>query len=283
MGGNYSIGLQVRITQFGWLLLPALLALAGCGRTSGNPAKPGEAGQPASRFNASKAAPHVNGLGMKFVPVPRTRVLFCIWETRNQDYLAWASALGIASPAIPSLQQKPAHPAANVSWEEAVAFCQWLTEKERKAGSLGPQDRYRLPTDKEWDAAVGPDRFPWGNKWPKQADRKSLPGHKPGDNDDNLAVVGSHAPNEHGLHDLGSNVFEWCLDWYRADMNNSEIRTMDKRLTEDGNGRKFKVLRGASWIFWDPVNLLSSYRYPSLPDTHGALYGFRCVLEPGGK
>ena len=229
---------------------------------------------------ASREKPFENGLGMKFVPVANTRVFFSIWETRNQDYAAWVKDLALPGDALSRLQQKPTYPVANVSWDEAAAFCRWLTDKDRRAGLIGSTDRYRLPTDKEWDAAVGPDRYPWGKKWPTLAERAKLPGYKPVDGD-NLAPVGSFAPNPFGIFDLGGNVLEWCHDWYRKDMNPTEVLRADERLDDDGGGKKYKVLRGASWVFFDPVNLLSAYRYANKPEARGGLYGFRCVLEPG--
>ena len=234
-----------------------------------------------SKFPATKEKPYENTLGMKFVPVPGTKVLFCIWETRVQDFMPFVEAttgptdwekLGWAS--------RKTHPASNVSWEEAAAYCVWLTEKERKEGRLGAKDIYRLPMDKEWDAAIGTDLYPWGNKWPKLSEWKDLPGYLP--DKENTAPVGSFKPNQHGLHDLGGNVFEWMDDWYRAEMNSNNIKQEDKRLREDGGGRKYKVLRGASWIFFDSGSLQCAYHFINFPNVRSGLYGFRCVLAPDG-
>ncbi len=222
----------------------------------------------------------VNSLGMKFVALPGTTSLMSIWETRVQDFQAYLKANGIRENPIPR-GLSPLHPAANLSWYESVAFCRWLTRAERALKRIGPEDRYRLPSDKEWTIAIGATKYPWGDKWPPPEPSPSTPGYKPVDGA-NTAPVGSCAPNALGIYDLAGNVFEWCQDWYDRQMNSTEIRLEYKKLEDDGGGIHFKILRGASWIFRDPMNLQSGYRYPAEPTMRGGLYGFRCVLEREG-
>jgi hypothetical protein len=96
----------------------------------------------------------VNSLGMKFVSVKGTGVLFCIHETRRQDYATYAAENPSSDAAwknqksdgIP-VGDKNDTPVVSVNLEDAQKFCSWLTQKEGK--------RYRLPTDKEWSLAVG--------------------------------------------------------------------------------------------------------------------------------
>ncbi len=274
------IPIQIHLTRLALLVL--LLFCAGCGRQESKGAGAGTGSASSGRFVATKEKPFENSLGMRFVPVPGTGVLMSIWETRGRDYLAFVSARGRPADSRNGWKEHELYPVTSVTWEESVAFCQWLTETERVAGRVGAKDRYRLPTDKEWDAAVGAGRYPWGEKWPTSKEWPTLPGYKP-DAGDNTAPVGSFAANGLGLHDLGGNAFEWVADWYRSGMNPPEMRTAHKRLVEDGGGRKFRVLRGASWVLWDPVTQLTAYRFASAPETRGRLYGFRCVLEAGGK
>src|SRR4051794_41814851 len=102
------------------MILAVLLALAPVWRTFG-------ADVPSSVFT--------NSLGMPFAKVPGTKVWFCIWHTRVQDFSQWLKVTGKTAEA-PGYQQGPTHPAVNVTWDEAKAFCEWLTNKERKAGSI---------------------------------------------------------------------------------------------------------------------------------------------------
>ena len=69
-----------------------------------------------------------------------------------------------------------AHPAVNVSWDDAQAYCAWLTEKERREGKLGSEQEYRLPTDAEWSVAVGLNE---GGGTPQAKDAKVRVGFNP--------------------------------------------------------------------------------------------------------
>jgi hypothetical protein len=230
--------------------------------------------------------PHENTLGMKFVPVPGTNVLFSIWETRVQDFEAFVretshdATQGMYSDRgdgwklqgdtwrSPGFPQGPTHPVVGVNQADAKAFCEWLTKRERAAGRLGPDQSYRLPTDAEWDAAVGPTEFPWGNQWPpprgagNYADEAAKRGRYKSwaiisgydDGYDATAPVGSFTANAHGLYDLGGNVWEYVDD-------------------------RAHGLRGASFNYSDRGNLASAYR-STLVNRYDII-GFRVVCVVG--
>ena len=217
-----------------------------------------------------------NSLGMVFAPVGQ--VGFCIWETRVQDYATYAGA----NPGVDGSWRSDAggaHPVVNVSWDDAQAFCRWLTEKERGEGKIPANAAYRLPTDAEWSQAVGiggregagsPKEkdgklagvFPWGAEWPPP---KGAGNYAPPLNVDAFATtapVASFAANQFGLHDLDGNVWEWCEDLY------------DDKL-------KYRVLRGGSWGDDFAGHLLSSFRLSRTPDARYDYGGCRCVLAAG--
>jgi len=227
---------------------------------------------------ASGAKPVVNSLGMKLVPVTGAKVLFSIWETRVRDYQVFAEETHRAWTR-PDFAQTPDHPAVNVSWEDADAFCRWLTARERKAGQVTEKQRYRLPTDSEWSVAVGlsPEQgrtpearlqasvvWPWGSTWPPRDGYGNYAPELETDRFTNTAPVGSFKCNSLGLYDLGGNVWEWCDDWYN-----------EARVT--------KALRGGSFHDSQPKDLLAAYRFSATVHLNNDDIGFRIVREDVGS
>jgi hypothetical protein len=247
---------------------------------------------------ASKERPLVNELGMKFVPVPisggptdKKRVLFSIWETRVQDYEVFIAETKTEWPK-PTFPQGPLHPAGNVAWRDTQAFCDWLTQRERQAGRLRANERYRLPTDHEWscavvskqreDAKLTPltksgkirESYPWGPAWPPPRGAGNYCGeectggpttpylkdHR--DDFPTTAPVGSFLASKLGLYDLGGNVWEWCDDLIAPD-----------RIGE-------RVTRGASYLTFERGPMWWSARFQRREIWRDPAVGFRVVLAP---
>ncbi|MEI6036240.1 MAG: SUMF1/EgtB/PvdO family nonheme iron enzyme [Verrucomicrobiae bacterium] len=261
---------------------------------------------------ATKDAPFENSLGMRFVPLPGRDALMSVWDTRVKDFRAYAEASGYrqqggisilklpttkdgkgytltfeldaeASWEKPGFPQTAAHAVVGVSWEEAKAFCGWLTAKERGEGKIGKGQEYRLPTDEEWSEAVGGARYPWGNEWPPPVGAGNYEPSLKVDTYANTSPVGQLSANRLGLYDMGGNVCQWCEDWYRASMNESAVLEKIPALKADGGGQKYRVLRGGSWCDFSPERLLSSFRYFGSPVFRGSFFGFRCVLVGGSS
>jgi formylglycine-generating enzyme required for sulfatase activity len=181
-------------------------------------------------------------------------------------------------------------------WDDANAFCEWLTMTESDGGKLPKGNKYRLPTDEEWSRAVGlateagatpKERhrkntvdFPWGTGFPPKAkvgnyadsafhekfakEMKWTEGYT--DGYAAAAPVGSFAPNKYGIYDLGGNVWEWCEDLWEP----------------GGTGHLF---RGASWENSDRLSLLSSHRVQAGGGVHiyRSSVGFRCVMGASAR
>ena len=218
-----------------------------------------------------------NSILMRFVPVAGTKVLFCVHETRVQDYMRFVQTTQREWTKSP-FPQEPTHPAVNVTWEDAVAFCRWLTAKERASGFLGQQDEYSLPTDNDWSAAAGlpaePGNLPaernlklrnvyaWGTNWPPTLASANLGQSLEMDDFEFTSPVGSFPPNQFGLQDISGNVAEWCLDW------------MD-------NFRTAHVARGGSFKDSSSSSLQLSYRGSKPPARRFADVGFRLTVIVG--
>jgi formylglycine-generating enzyme required for sulfatase activity len=232
--------------------------------------------------------PYTNSLGMKFVPVGDIR--FSVWETRVQDYEAFCRATDRHYDP-PDFQQTPTDPVVKVNWFDANAFCRWLTDKEHDENLLDDRQVYRLPTDREWSAAVGlpheagatpeardgkiHNEYPWGKQWPpprgagNYADQ-SAKGRgisvirNYSDGFPQTAPAGSFKPNALGLYDLGGNVWEWCAESYKGSTSST--------------GRDWGVLRGGGWATSNRLEAQSSYRNVVDRNERDVIYGFRCVL-----
>ena len=107
-----------------------------------------------------------NSLGLEFVPVPGTPVLFCKWNTRIKDFELFAKETAypdfeIGMAGMGKGPWRHPHPGIGPTcpmtacWLDFKAFCKWLTEKERKGGLIGMNQEYRLPFDWEWSVAAG--------------------------------------------------------------------------------------------------------------------------------
>ena len=236
--------------------------------------------------SASKETPFENSLGMKFVPAGTQGVLFGIWDVRVKDYEAFVSETGRKHDQ-PSFDQGPDHPVVNVDWFEAKAFCQWLTEKDRKAGKIKSGVYYRLPEVKEWDVAVGDTKYPWGNVWPPPKGVGNYDEVYRVDEFKETSPVGSFTTNRYGLFDMGGNVFQWMEDVRREDL---KLMSRLKTFVEERDFKVFqrfewRVVRGAPWIIFDHKILLSYYRGDTSPEICSEFSGFRCVLvgEPAPR
>jgi L-fuconolactonase len=185
----------------------------------------------------------------------------------------------------PGFEQTDDHPVVNVSWDDAKAFCKWLSEKEKNT--------YRLPTEAEWEftCRAGTTTAYWFGNDPEglatagnvadAAARAKFPawtlGTKAKDGHAYTAPVGQFKANLFGLFDMHGNVWEWCEDWYEPKGYTTD-KLKDPTGPPTGSAR---VQRGGGWSS-APHRARSASRVGRDPETYrGAYLGFRVLLTVG--
>lgn len=188
-------------------------------------------------------------------------------------------------------QSEDNHPVLHVSWHDAVAYCQWLTEKTGKV--------FRLPTEAEWEYAcraetttpfhsgekleTGQANYKVGNPYHKHQNevyqQNTGAVHRFVPNEQNTVAVNSFVPNAWGLYNMHGNVWEWCSDWYGASYYN-ECKSKGTVANPAGPATGLvRVLRGGGWNC-EPRLCRSAYRYNTRPYLRKNFVGFRLVFEP---
>jgi formylglycine-generating enzyme required for sulfatase activity len=164
-------------------------------------------------------------------------------------------------------------PVEQVSWEDAIRFCEKLNELEK-----GPLEgaRCRLPTEAEWEYACrarSMARYSFGD------DPAGLGDHAwfDGNSDGKTHPVGQKRPNAWGLYDMHGNVWEWCWDAYEAD-HYKQSPGADPLCSSQASD---PVIRGGCWIH-DPQAARSARRSRDAPVVRHRLLGFRVARVQSG-
>ena len=242
-----------------------------------------------SKLSASEVARKYGGEAKYFEgEVPRHKVTITggFWlgkyEVTNAQYRRRQSSHSSGEYKGHSLDGAD-QPVVEVSWEDAKAFCKWVSEKTGRP--------YGLPTEAQWEYAcrAGTDtvRY-WGDddasmgQYANVYDRTGKEAFnfdwESADTTDGFKVsapVGRFKANAFGLYDMIGNVWEWCADWYDEDYYGS---SPSKNPTGPTSGSS-RVLRGGSWID-SPRYCRSANRYRSTPGNRYLHLGFRLAASP---
>lgn len=184
----------------------------------------------------------------------------------NRDY-EWFLA-GTRRPAPPFWGDEkfshPAKPVVGVTWDDAVAYCDWLSDMIGR--------KVRLPTEAEWERAARGGRegelYPWGDLAPEAT---GFVGRAP--SGDGPATVGINAPNGFGLYDMSEGVHEWCADFY----DYHYYRRSPERNPQGPPSGGRRASRGGSWRHRVPFSR-SAARSSLPPNFQYSDYGFRVAV-----
>ncbi|OPZ98989.1 MAG: Serine/threonine-protein kinase pkn1 [Bacteroidetes bacterium ADurb.Bin408] len=155
------------------------------------------------------------------------------------------------------------HPVIHVSWNDAVAYAEWLSKKTSQT--------WRLPTEAEWEyAAKGGQNYKYAG-----SDNIAAVAWYNDNSGMKTQEVGQKSPNGFGLYDMTGNVWEWCSDWYKDDY----YKTSGSSNPQGPSTGSYRVLRGGSW-YYEARGCRSTGRDSDSPDDRSGNTGFRLVFVP---
>lgn len=172
-------------------------------------------------------------------------------ETTVAQWKAYCRATGRKMPEAPSWGWIDTHPIVNVNYDDAVGYCDWLSETK--------DANYRLPTEAEWEFAARGGRksknyrFAGSNNHHEVVSnifRSEPEGDFRGSGEmKKVMPVKQSIPNELGIYDMSGNVWEFCQDWYQADYYQKSEKKNPRGPLED---TQYHTIRGSFWDFEKP-------------------------------
>lgn len=205
-------------------------------------------------------------------------------QITNLQYAFFVSDTGYKLPYhwsdIRRLHEYNNHPVVNVSWYDAMAYCNWFTNKMQTMGLLDKQDIIRLPSEAEWEkAARGENGFayPWGKNFLPEFCNFSE------NNIENTTPVDTypHAASPYGCLDLAGNTWEWTLSLWGTSLHKCQFtypyNPNDGRENIYADERYRRIIRGGGYYYG--AECVTGYtRNHFRPNTYHTAGSFRVVL-----
>jgi formylglycine-generating enzyme required for sulfatase activity len=195
-------------------------------------------------------------------------------EVANPGNMNW----NYGEDKLPRTSEHNNFPVINITWNGAMAFCQWLSKETG--------DYYRLPTEAEWEYVAKDDRRMNIRLWHGK-DYNAL-GWLNHNSNSKLHPVGQKQPNARGIYDLFGNASEWCYDWY--DKNYYYVSPKENPSGPKSGSTK-KICRGGNIysnigyndklniLFIDKTKTYMTIRYTGKPNRiRNDVQGFRIVM-----
>ncbi|NLI07900.1 MAG: formylglycine-generating enzyme family protein [Thermotogaceae bacterium] len=207
------------------------------------------------------------------------------YETTFDEYDAFCETTGRSKPKDEGWG-RGSRPVIKVSWNDAIAYCNWLSEKEKipkayddkgnfldKDGMITTDPSkvvgYRLPTEAEWEYAARGGNKSKGYKY-AGSDTIDEVAWYTSNSGGKTQEVGKKAPNELGIYDMSGNVWEWCSDWYDSGYYAKSPTTNPYNSTAGS----YRVLRGGG-CYYIATYARVARRFHGSPTGTGSDLGFR--------
>lgn len=176
-----------------------------------------------------------------------------------------------------NIKDRMDHPVVHISWNDAIAYCEWTGKK--------------LPTEAQWEYAarggLKQRRYPWGNTltphrehhcniWQGDFPRRNTTE----DGYLGTAPVDSFPQNGFGLHNVSGNVWEWCADWFSDTFHKKDANTVRENPVGPTSGIT-KVMKGGSYLCHKSYcnRYRVAARTSNTPESSTGNVGFRCVAD----
>ncbi|MBN2664785.1 MAG: formylglycine-generating enzyme family protein [Bacteroidales bacterium] len=154
------------------------------------------------------------------------------------------------------------HPIVNITWFDAIAYCEWLSEQTG--------EHYTLPTEAQWEYAARGGKNSKGYEYSGSNDIDKVAWYDETTYERGTRPVGQLTPNELGIYDMSGNAFEWCLDYY------GKYSSKSQKNPEGPKKAQYRTIRGGGWYYVEEFCRNTQRDCPK-PTLQKFNYGFRVV------
>jgi len=198
------------------------------------------------------------------------------FETTVKQYREFCTATGKPMPASPKQEWYQEHdqakqwvwkdnnPITNVSWNDAIAYVKWLSEKTGKS--------YDLPSEAQWEFAAKGGTLSKQYKYSGSDNINEVAWYDETTYERGPMPVGRLKPNELGIYDMSGNAWEWCKDYY------AKYKPGKFKNPEGPTKGLYRVIRGGSWYYVEWMSKVTTRDGP-YPYRTNYNYGFRVVIN----